>query len=164
MSCGNYTGNKVVASFNLTAGPSDDPTAILPEDWEKYGKTNSKNLSSSVNTVNVNDDDTGSVDATLAVGEAFEFTTSGFAADADIAASINQTKLKQFYHQRLAAGEQPNCWVQILTPAETIYAHVMITGYSMAGASKEAETIEFTHTATSTCDPDNPAVQYAINA
>lgn len=158
--CGNYLGEKVVASFDTELGASTDPSTGIA--YKPFGLTNSKNLSSSANTIEVTNDDTGAISANLATGYTFEFTVSGFAADADVTGSINQNFLKNYYHSQLNAGEQPTLWVEIVTPSETIYAYCHITGYSSSGGSKEAQTLEFTFAATSTCDETNPAVQYSF--
>lgn len=159
--CGNYLGNQVVVGFDDTLAANADPTTGT---YKPFGLTNSKSLSSSANTIVVTNDKTGPIDATLATGYAFELTVSGFAADADVTGAINQAYVKNFFHTRLNAGNQPKMWVEIVTPAETIYAYVMITGYTNAGASKEAVTGEFTMAATDTCDPAVAAVQYSYVA
>lgn len=160
--CGNYLGEVVVASFDDVLSASTPPTDVSA-DFKPFGLTNSKNLSSSVNEVDVTTDTTGAISAVLATGYSFEFTVSGFAADADVAGSIQQAYLKNFYHTKLNAGDQPKLWIEIVTPAETIYAYCLITGYNTAGGSKEAQTLEFSMKAVATCDPANASVQYAIN-
>lgn len=162
MSCDNkYLGNKVVISFDTELSATGDPKTST--NFKILGLTNSKSIASAVNTIDVTTDETGSVSATLAVGETFDITASGFAANSDIVDVVNQYLLKNFYHTRLGAQEQPKIWVEIVTPAETIYVYCMMNGYSSAGASKEAETLEFTFSATATCDLTKPSIIYELN-
>lgn len=152
-----YLGEVVVVGFDDALLASALPSTGT---YKPFGLVNSKSMSSSANTINVNTDATGSVDDNLTTGQSFEVTVSGLSAKQDVAGSVNQAFLQNYYHARMAAGEQPTLWLEVIEPGKTTYVFAHLTGYSTSGASKEAQTLEFTFVATSTNDPANSAVQF----
>lgn len=153
----NHLGEVVAVGFDDSLAASADPATGT---YKVFGLTNSKSLSATANTINVNTDSTGSVDDNLATGQSVEFTVSGFSAKQDVLGSINQAFLQNLFHTRLEAGDQPTLWLEVVYPGKTQYIFAHLTSYSESGASKEAYTIEFSFTSTSTNTPGNSAIQF----
>ena len=152
-----YLGEVVVVGFDDVLLASAAPATGT---YKPFGLVNSKSMSSSANSISVTTDTTGDVDDNMTTGQSFEVSVSGLSAKQDLVGSVNQAFLQNFYHTRLAAGDQPTLWLEIAEPGKTTYAFCHLTGYSSSGATKEAQTLEFTFVATSTNTPGNPAVKF----
>lgn len=154
--CGKYLGALALASFYDVAVDAD----LSLETPKPFGFSNSKSLTAGITEVDSTDDATGSVAGAIATGQTLETTVSGFARDDDAASNGNSLYLKNWYHTKLNAGEQPKLWVEYETPGETILVWCLMTGYSMSGGSKELQTLEATFKAVDTCDATIDAIQY----
>lgn len=160
---GNFIGEKLIAEVCLDW---DRETDYEDLDYIPLGQTNSKQLTTTINKVEIITDTSGATAGNIVTGLTAEITISGFKTDIDTL-TVNQNEFIEWATNKANAGECVNGVVRFLYPARAGYspaAHYIHVSFNttgnIGGGSKDAVTFEVTATATSTFLPDFPAVVF----
>lgn len=132
---GKYIGRRVLVKVNTTLCSDTYPTT---NDYQTFGVLTSKDLDFSADTVESTADDIADgFKQTLVTFQNASFSFSGELTDFQ---ENLLADLVIFRNEAVAAGKQPNLWLQVTTPTLTYEFWVCFTNYTEANPSDDKST------------------------